>query len=124
MLKGGDLAWVGMTVLAVLGLVKFFPVRQISDLRNDVNTLTRHVSDLEAKYDDERSLKHKAYNDVARTVMALDLVRRLAAQCTCGALEPVIEIIERMSTELETMQKRVADAVVTTTTTTTTGDNL
>ena len=104
---GGQLAGagaVGAVALALIAFIRFFLVRQIRDL-------TVRVDDLEEKYDLERSLKHKAYNDVARTVMALDLVQRLAEECQCGVLSPLELVIGRLIEELETMpQRRYTDA--------------
>jgi hypothetical protein len=56
--------------------------------------------------------------------MALDLVERLAKNCTCGALEPLNEIISRLVHELSTLARiggTESHASTTTTTTTTTG---
>lgn len=103
---GGYIGIIGALALAVMAFIRIFLMRQITDLRDDVDRLTTQMAALEAKYDEERGLKHKAYNDVARAAMALDLVRRLAAQCTCGVLEPLIEIVDRMASEFETMTHR------------------
>ena len=100
---------VGVVILALIAFIRFFLVRQIRDLRKDVTDLNDKVDDLEAKYDEERGLKHKAYNDVARTVMALDLVQRLAEECKCGVLSPLEQVIGRLVTELETMPHRRHD---------------
>lgn len=96
---GSDLVGVGAVgavAVALIGFIRFSLVRQIRDL-------TIRVNGLEAKYDLERKDKHKAYNDVARTTMALDLIRRLASECDCGVLSPVEEIIDRLFAELETL---------------------
>lgn len=92
----GTLIGIGGIAVALIGFIRFFLVRQIRDL-------TVRVDSLEDKYDLERGLKHKAYNDVARTKMALDLVRRLAEECSCGVLSPLDEVIGRLMDELETM---------------------
>ena len=103
---GGYIGLIGGLSLAVMAFIRIFLMRQITDLRNDVVRLEKHVEKLEEDYNRERSDKHKARNDVARSVMALDLVRRLAQMCTCGALEPLLEIIDRMFVELETIPNR------------------
>lgn len=100
---------VGGIILALIAFIRFFLVRQIRDLRKDVADLRDDLNDLETKYDEERGLKHKAYNDVARTTMALDLVQRLARECECGVLSPLQEVIGRLVTELETMPHRRHD---------------
>lgn len=93
----GEAGAVAAILLALIAFIRLFLVRQIRDL-------TERVNKLEEKYDLERATKHKAFNDVARSVMALDLVRRLAEQCTCGVLDPLTEIIDRMFLEFETLQ--------------------
>lgn len=94
---------------AFIAFIRFFLWRQIQDLREDVETLQAHVDRLEVRYDEERGAKHKALNDVAKTTMALDLVQRLAEQCTCNALAPLHEIIERLVAELATYPGRRHD---------------
>jgi hypothetical protein len=83
---------------------------EIGTLRSQVKTLDGKVTEVERLYDEERGLKHKAFNDVARTVMALDLVQRLARECTCNVLSPLSEIIDRLLNELETVP-HVADHI-------------
>jgi hypothetical protein len=99
----GQLVGGSALALALLAFIRFFLQRQIEDLRDDVDNLMRKLSVLEHEYDRERGLKHRALNDVARTVMALDLVRRLAQECTCNVLAPVVEIVDRLTVELETV---------------------
>ena len=107
---GGGLIGAGAgavaVVLALIAFIRFFLVRQIRDL-------TRRVNGLEEKYDEERGQKHKAYNDVARTTMALDLVQRLAKECQCGVLSPLEQIIARLVAELETLPHRRFDDLAT-----------
>lgn len=76
---------------------------EIRTLTTQVNSLSTKVAKLEVQYDDERSLKHKANNDLARCVLALDLVQRLALKCTDGALDPLQDILNHLWAELETM---------------------
>lgn len=97
---------IGAVCLALIAFIRIFLARQISDLREDVERLEHHLADLEQRYDEQRGLKHKALNDVTRAVMALTLVQRLARECTCGALSPVIEIVDRMMVELATVPPR------------------
>ena len=94
---------IGGLSLAVMAFIRIFLMRQITDLRSDVDRLTRQMSDLEHKYNAERGEKHKAKNDIAKAVMALELVNRLAKECTCGVLAPLGEIIDRLFEELETV---------------------
>lgn len=68
----------------------------------DMAAVNTKVDRLEVLYDEQRSMKHKAFNDVAKTVMALDLVQRLAQECSCKVLSPLDEIIARLVADLET----------------------
>lgn len=96
--------WAGVGGIALILLYRIITDRSaFRSLRSEVDELRRHVEDLDKKYQDERSMKHKSRNDVARAVMALELVRRLANDCTCGALAPLGEIIDRLFAELETV---------------------
>lgn len=69
---------------------------QIGALNGKVDTITE-------QYDQQRSRAHRALNDVARCVMALTLVQRLAAECTCSVLGPLPEIVDSLVAELETI---------------------
>lgn len=107
------------TALGVLALVIVIAYKLISDrravmseigtLRGQVTTLDRKLTALEVQYDEQRGLKHKANNDVARCVLALDLTQRLVRDCSCGALGPLVEIIDRLFAELETLAHPAAD---------------
>lgn len=106
---GHYLGMVGGLALAFIAFIRIFLMRQITDLRSDVDRLTAQMSSLRKQYDESRAEKHKARNDVARTVMALELVQRLAKECKCGVLSPVQEIVDRMMDELETIGRRRHD---------------
>lgn len=97
----GGFIGLGSLAVGLLAFIRIFLMRQISDLRSDVDRLNRHVHEIEVRYDEERGQKHKARNDVARALMALELVHRLAQQCSCGVLAPLQEIIDRLFTELD-----------------------
>lgn len=43
---------------------------------------------------EQRSLKHAALNREARAAGTLDIVARLAPSCTCGALDPIVELLD------------------------------
>lgn len=53
------------------------------------------ISALETEVAEQRHLKHEVTNDLQRCRLLLEAVRRLAPDCTCGALRPV----ERLLTE-------------------------
>jgi hypothetical protein len=79
---------------------------QIGTLQDEVTELRAHVLRIEKLYDEQRGAKHQAFNDVARALTALELVRRLARDCTCGALTPLTEIIDRILDEMETVRRK------------------
>jgi hypothetical protein len=79
---------------------------ELESLREQIKDLRSHVHTIETLYDEQRGAKHQAFNDVARALTALELVRRLARECTCGALTPLIEIIDRILDEMETVRLR------------------
>lgn len=70
---------------------------EIDGLRVAVKELNTKVDRLDAKYDEQRSLKHKALNDLAKSRLALDIVRRLQAECSCGALDPLAQILNNLT---------------------------
>lgn len=43
---------------------------------------------------EQRSLKHAALNREARAQGTLDVVERLAPSCTCGALNPILPLLD------------------------------
>lgn len=106
--------WAGVILVAVVILYRLvidrFAFRslqqQVSDLETQLVAVNDKVAELEERYDEQRGLKHKALNDVAKTVMALDLVQRLAQECTCHVLDPLTEIIARLVSELSTISRR------------------
>ena len=71
----------------------------------DVASLNAKLDVITRQYDDQRAAKHKANNDVAKTVMALDLVQRLARECSCGVLDPLTEIVDRLVAELSSITR-------------------
>src|SRR5437899_11444442 len=62
---------------------------ELKNLTGQVKTLSDKVNHLEVLYDEQRGLKHQAFNDVARALTALELVRRLARDFTCEVLAPL-----------------------------------
>lgn len=78
---------------------------ELEVLKRQISELSQHVARLEALYDEQRGLKHQAFNDVARALTALELVRGMAEECTCGALGNLPPIIERVLVEMETSRR-------------------
>jgi hypothetical protein len=81
---------------------------QINALRREHAAETREhalaMAALEAKVDivngeltEQRSLKHRMATDLAKSRLALDIVRRLQRECSCGALNPLAEILDNLA---------------------------
>lgn len=93
-----DAAGIGVVVIAAIGLVKFLlgdrsasttQRSQIQALQKDVIELKTQVSVLQTDLGEQRSLKHKALNQLAVARGVLHVVGQLADTCTCGALQPM-----------------------------------
>ena len=121
------LAWLDVPITATasgavgIGLILLYKLitdrsainAQIEAMQHQIETLERelaaqgvHLAQVEGLYDEQRGLKHQAFNDVARALTALELVKRLATECTCGVLTPLASIIERILDEMETVRRR------------------
>lgn len=98
---------VNLTALGLLALVVVFFLRrtdrQDTERREDVSTLSGENAALRAQVDAvqaenlvQRRLKHESLNNLAASLGTLQLVKRLAEDCTCGAMsriEPVIDSV-------------------------------
>lgn len=101
----------GIVVLLIIVAYRLITDRsavmaEVTTLKEQVRNLGNKVAHLEEQYDEQRSLKHKALNDVARCVLVLDLVQRLSKDCDCESFQPVAEIVDRLMIELQTMPNR------------------
>lgn len=78
---------------------------------DDMAAIRKKMGELEDENVRQRSLKHKATGDLAKAVIALDLVRRLADECVCERqpLAPLRDIITRLFDEMEMEANRRAD---------------
>ena len=101
----GGYALAGLVVIA--GVIRFFfsDTSQVDLLRNEVAELRERQAVLEAEINEQRTLKHAVNADLAKAVMALEVVRRLAQNCTCNALESVEEIVDELLNELSTLRR-------------------
>lgn len=72
---------------------------EIQKLNERVSTLEAEIERQRREFDAEimtqRSAKHVTLNELMRSELMLDTIRRLAPACTCGALTPVLAMLER-----------------------------
>lgn len=116
----------GVAFLALVSLIRFLLSdrgasdtlhKEIAGLRKsltdqsarhqaEMNGLRERQAKLEALYDEQRTLKHAITGDLAKAVMALEVVRRLSRNCTCQALISVEEIVDQLLNELSALRTR------------------
>lgn len=72
--------------------------------QEEIGALRERQAVLEERYDEQRTLKHAVSGDLAKAVMALEVVRRLSRNCTCKALVSVEEIVDQLLNELSTIR--------------------
>lgn len=106
----------GLGAVALIAFIRWMlsDNSQVLLLRSEVNELRERQASLESEINEQRTLKHAISGDMARAVMALEVVRRMAQNCTCNALEPVEQIVDQLLNELSTIraarqQRRVDD---------------
>ena len=98
----GGASGLALVILAIVGLGRYLlsdksvatsQRAEIRELRADIVHLKEQMARLEVLYDEQRTLKHAANNSLAKATLTLDLVRGLALKCTCGALDPLGDIL-------------------------------
>lgn len=90
---------VEVSALALVGAVlRWFIVR---DNQADRDREARLVL-LEEARDEQRHLKHLVINQLASITGTLRLIQIAAERCTCGAVAPVLPLIQNLLTEEET----------------------
>lgn len=104
--EGLDASYVQGGALGILALVVWWFIkssdRKYDDERSDTKTLAAEKAALEVKVStltdevvEQRKAKHDALNRQAAAEGIVDVVRRLAPECTCGALtiiEPLLKV--------------------------------
>lgn len=58
------------------------------------------IGELERNYDEQRRAKHQTINELTKVQMLLGLIIALAEDCTCGALDRVTHLMQRVSAEM------------------------
>lgn len=70
---------------------------EIVVLRADITTLKSQVAHIEGMYDEQRTLKHKALNDLTKATLIIKIVEDLYAKCECGVLDPIIDVLRNIT---------------------------
>lgn len=98
----------GLGLIAIISFIRWLlgDQGQVSLLRSEVGELRERQAILEAEIVEQRSMKHAISADLAKTVMALEVLRRLSHNCTCQALISVEEIVDQLLGELSALRNR------------------
>lgn len=93
----GGLVVIAGVIRFLFGDNKAFQVLkdEIQMLREGQQENASKLAAVEALYNENRTDKHMYINKYARSQVLLGVVKRLADQCTCGALDNVAELIDR-----------------------------
>jgi hypothetical protein len=96
----------GVALMALVSLIRWLlgDNSQVSLLRDEVADLRERQAVMETEIREQRSLKHGLSGDLAKAVMALEVVRRLAQNCSCGALDSIEEIVDQLLNELSAIR--------------------
>lgn len=82
-----------MTALVMVGLIlRVYIVRENKSREEHAKRLKA----LEEEVDEQRHLKHLVINQLAGITGTLSLVQAAASRCTCGAVAPVLPLIENL----------------------------
>lgn len=84
---------VELTALAMVGLILRVYLGRESKAQADRDS---RLKALEDEADEQRHMKHLVLNQLAGLTGTLALVRAAAERCTCGAIAPVLPLIERL----------------------------
>lgn len=84
---------VELTALAMVGLIlRVYLGREAKAAAQR----DRRLDELEAEADEQRHMKHLVLNQLAGITGTLALVQAAAQRCSCGALAPLLPLIERL----------------------------
>lgn len=98
---GGVAGVILFVVGSIVGLFRWLVQNDISILREQLAEQSQRVAQLEVLYDEQRHEKHMYINKYARSQILLGVIKTLADQCSCGALENVGELIDRALAEAD-----------------------
>lgn len=57
------------------------------------------IERLDARLEEARTERHYLRGEVAKMRLTLDYVRTLAAKCSCGVMEPIVDLLARLANE-------------------------
>lgn len=96
---------VELPALGMVGLVLHFLLRRETVSHHEhARRLTRIESQLEAERDardEQRRLKHALQNEITATRATISILLPQARRCTCGTMEPLIPILDRIAYDLK-----------------------
>ena len=113
-------SWIFVTALALV--IGYFLLRaythnqqlQINGLRESLDRqaerhdremqrmkdeFTEKVAKLEAYNEEARSDRHRLRGELGKALLAIDIIRNLQGNCTCGALHPLAGILDTFLTD-------------------------
>lgn len=84
---------VELTALAMVGVILRFLLQRDDSAAKERD---RRLDALEAERDEQRHLKHVVINQLAGITGSLALIKTAAERCTCGAVTPVMPLIDNL----------------------------
>lgn len=94
---------VELTALAMVGLVLRWALGRQNRAHDEhdrrIADIERELDRTRADKDTERHLKHAWRREVTAMRMALLTMLPLARGCTCGTMDPLLPVLERLATE-------------------------
>lgn len=75
--------------------------------KDDILGMEKRFAILDAKYDEERKLKHKYQNDLIAHQTMLSVIVKLSEECTCGALKVIDDFMKQFKEEMGVYTKDV-----------------
>lgn len=96
---------VEMTALVMVGLVLRYSLhkdaKSDSDQESRITRLEDTVLENRQRIDEQRHLKHAALNRIAGITGMLMLLRQQIALCTCGAMGPLLPVVDQIIEQLK-----------------------
>lgn len=92
-----------LTALAMVGLVLRWSLSRQNKAHDEhegrIADMERRLDDAVDSYNTQRHLKHAWAREVAATRATLGTMLPLAKNCSCGTMDPLIPVLEKLATE-------------------------